>query len=98
MGIPTSSGSLYRLFVFAHGRKHMASCIPFADEEPFAQRVKTLADDELLEIWEETQQIENMICAELHADFSLAPDYEKVIVEELTLRSSRRINTRPEAK
>ena len=76
----------------------MASCIPFADEEPFAQRVKTLADDELLEIWEETQQIENMICAELHADFSLAPDYEKVIVEELTQRSSRRINTRPEAK
>lgn len=70
----------------------MASCIPFADEEPFTERVKTLADDELLEIWEETQQIENLLSAELNADFSIAPDYEKVIVEELRLRHSRRIN------
>ena len=70
----------------------MASCIHFADEEPFIERVKSLADDELLEIWEETQQIENMLCAELHADFSIAPDYEKVIVEELRLRHSRRIS------
>lgn len=29
----------------------MGSCIPFIDEQPFAERVKTLADDELLEIW-----------------------------------------------
>ena len=69
----------------------MGSCIPFADDEPFAQRVKTLADDELLEIWEETQQIESMLCSSLNSDLSIAPDYEKVIVEELFMRSSRRM-------
>ena len=33
----------------------MGSYIPFADDQPFALKVKTLADEELLEIWEETQ-------------------------------------------
>ena len=30
----------------------MGSCIPFIDEQPFAERVKTMADDELLENWD----------------------------------------------
>lgn len=68
----------------------MGTCIPFSDEEPFTERIKTLEDDELLEIWEETQQIESLLCSELQADVSIAPDYEKVIVEELRLRSGRR--------
>ena len=70
----------------------MGSCIPFIDEQPFAERVKTMADDELLEIWEETQQLESILCSALHTDLALAPDYEKVIVDELFLRSSRRVN------
>lgn len=69
----------------------MGSCMPFCDEEPFAQRVKSLADDELLEIWEETQQIESLLSTEMQADLSIAPDYEKAIVEELRLRSSRKL-------
>ena len=68
----------------------MGSCMPFPDEKPFAERVKNLAEDELLEIWEETQQIECMISAELHTEITIAPDYERLIVEELRLRSSRR--------
>lgn len=76
----------------------MGSCIPFSDEEPFAERVKSLADDELLEIWEETQQIENLLCTEMNAGFSIAPDYEKVIVEELCLRSSRKLRVPRAAK
>lgn len=76
----------------------MGSCIPFIDEQPFAERVKTMADDELLEIWEETQQLEGMLCSALHADLTLAPDYEKVIVEELFLRSSRRVRQEPLGK
>ena len=76
----------------------MGSCIPFSDEEPFAERVKSLADDELLEIWEETQQIENLLCTEMNEDFSIAPDYEKVIVEELRLRSSRKLRVPRAAK
>ena len=53
----------------------MGSCIPFIDEQPFEERVKSLADDELLEIWEETQQLESMLCSALHTDLALAPDY-----------------------
>lgn len=68
----------------------MGSCMPFPDEKPFAERVKNLAEDELLEIWEGTQQIECMISAELHTEITIAPDYERLIVEELRLRSSRR--------
>lgn len=69
----------------------MGSYIPFFDEQPFAERVKTMADDRLLEIWEETQQLEGMLCNALDTDLALAPDYEKVIVAELSLRSSRRV-------
>lgn len=76
----------------------MGSCIPFIDEQPFAERVKTMADDELLEIWEETQQLESMLSNALHTDLALAPDYEKVIVEELFLRSSRRVRQQPMGK
>ena len=76
----------------------MGSCIPFIDEQPFAESVKTMADDELLEIWEETQQLESMLCNALHTDLALAPDYEKVIVEELFLRSSRRVRQQPLGK
>ena len=76
----------------------MGSCIPFIDEQPFAERVKTMADDELLEIWEETQQLDSMLCNALHTDLALAPDYEKVIVEELFLRSSRRVRQQPLGK
>ena len=76
----------------------MGSCIPFIDEQPFAERVKTMADDELLEIWEETQQLESMLCNALHTDLALTPDYEKVIVEELFLRSSRRVRQQPLGK
>ena len=70
----------------------MGSCIPFIDEQPFAERVKTLADDELLGNRNKNKQIESMLCSALHTDLALAPDYEKVIVEELFLRSSRRVN------
>ncbi|MBQ9407310.1 MAG: hypothetical protein IJU37_11325 [Desulfovibrio sp.] len=76
----------------------MGSCIPFADDEPFSQRVKSLADDELLEIWEETQQLEHILSKALHADLEISPEYEKAIVEELFLRSGRRLSTPPTAK
>ena len=69
----------------------MGSYIPFADDQPFALKVKTLADEELLEIWEETQQIEGLIRKELHTDMTLTPEYEQVIVAELSLRSGRRL-------
>ena len=70
----------------------MGSCIPFQDEESFDQRVKSLADDELLEIWAETQQIEQLLSSQLEAELTLAPEYEQAIVAELSLRSCRRLS------
>ena len=67
----------------------MARSTPFPDDMPFSQRVKSLADEELLEIWEETQQVELMLNREMRAAISLAPEYERAIVEELRLRSTR---------
>lgn len=67
----------------------MGQATPFPDDMPFSQRVKSLADEELLEIWEETQQVEQMLNREMRAALSLAPEYERAIVEELRLRSTR---------
>ena len=67
----------------------MAQSTPFRDDMPFSQRVKSLADEELLEIWEETQQVEQLLNKEMRTAISLAPEYERAIVEELRLRSTR---------
>ena len=45
----------------------MGSCQPFKDDAPFADKVKTLEDDELLEIWEETQQLAGLISQQIKA-------------------------------
>ena len=67
----------------------MGSCPPFVDDEPFDKRVKTLADNELLEIWEETQQLEDLLRTQMQTDLAMAPEYERLIVSELQLRSNR---------
>lgn len=72
----------------------MASATPFPDDMPFSQRVKSLADEELLEIWVETQQLEGILSRETGASLPLAPEYERAIVEELCLRSTRHLAER----
>lgn len=67
----------------------MGSCQPFVVDEPFDKRVKTLADNELLEIWEETQQLEDLLRTQMQTDLAMAPEYERLIVSELQLRSNR---------
>ena len=67
----------------------MGSCQPFVDDEPIDKRVKTLADNELLEIWEETQQLEDLLRTQMQTDLAMAPEYERLIVSELQLRSNR---------
>ncbi|MDR1777657.1 MAG: hypothetical protein LBR31_07515 [Desulfovibrio sp.] len=64
----------------------MGSCVPFDDEISFPERIKTLSDEELMEIWEETQRIERIFSTELHLGVSFVMDYEDAIVTELSLR------------
>lgn len=68
----------------------MASRIPFSEDLPFSSRLKSLADDELLDFWEETQQLERMLREEWDAELELAPEYERLIVQELQLRVGKR--------
>ncbi len=68
----------------------MATRDAFIEDVPFAIRLKSLADDELLDIWEETQEIERVLREEWGAELEFAIDYEKSIVQELQLRYSGR--------
>ena len=68
----------------------MATRTAFAEEQPFSDRIKSLADDELLDIWEETQNLEYMLRQEWDTELELAPEYERLIVQELQLRLGRR--------
>lgn len=64
----------------------MARRIPFSDDLPFEQRIKSLADDELLDIWVETQELERVLREEWDAELELAPEYERMILHELQVR------------
>ena len=68
----------------------MATRIPFSEDQSFAVRLKSLADDELLDIWAETQELERLLREEWDAELELAPEYERLIVQELQLRQGKK--------
>lgn len=65
--------------------------MPFSDDQPFEEKVKCLADEELLEIWAESQQLEGMLNASLPEGSFIAPNLEKAIVDELFTRTGRKL-------
>jgi hypothetical protein len=68
----------------------MGERLPFSENLSFAKQIKSLADDELLDIWEETQRLEHIMLAEWDSAFELAPEYERLIVLELQYRMGMR--------
>ena len=68
----------------------MGERLPLSENLSFAKQIKSLADDELLDIWEETQRLEHIMLAEWDAAFELAPEYERLIVLELQYRTGMR--------
>lgn len=68
----------------------MATRVAFPEDEPFSVRLKSLADDELLDVWEETQELERILREEWNTELELAPEYERLIVQELQLRANRK--------
>lgn len=63
----------------------------FSDDLTFEDQVKSLADEELLDFWEETQQLARVFDQEATPDLNgFNPEYEKIILQELQVRSSRR--------
>ena len=60
------------------------------DETPLLLQLKALNDAELLDFWEETQQVEHAMLCMMDHESLLAPDYERLILMELQLRSCQR--------
>jgi len=74
-------------------------------EESFTleEQIKSLGDDELLDFWEETQHLTRVmstaqglladpaseLTAEAPGDERMSPEYERLILQELQVRSSR---------
>lgn len=75
----------------------MGTLSPFDEDEPFEEKVKCLADEELLEIWAESQQMENLLNSQSSDSFFLDPSYEKTILMELYLRAGRKLISTPRA-
>ncbi len=64
----------------------MATRTVFTEDIPFSLRLKSLTNDELLDIWAETQELERVLREEWGADVELAFEYEKYIILELRTR------------
>ncbi|WP_320175550.1 hypothetical protein [Maridesulfovibrio sp.] len=51
-------------------------------------QIKSLANEELLDFWEETQFLAKMLDQDNQEDIPYSPEYERLILQELQLRSS----------
>ncbi len=65
----------------------MANRFYFANDLPFELRIKSLADDELLDIWEETQSIDRVIKDDWASELIMPQEFEQLIVSELQYRN-----------
>ncbi|QJB57812.1 hypothetical protein [Pseudodesulfovibrio sp. zrk46] len=65
----------------------MGQYAAFGDTPSLIDQVKILADDELLDFWEETQQLAKMLDQQQEVDFDYNPEYERVILQELQFRT-----------
>ncbi len=68
----------------------MGQFLPDAGQFPLEDQIKNLGDDELLDFWEETQYLERLLEEEENDDTDHSMEYERVILQELMLRSCRR--------
>jgi len=66
------------------------------DSFTLEEQIKSLGDDELLDFWEETQHLTRLMAAadplgpdEIPSDERMHPEYERLILQELQVRSSR---------
>ena len=66
----------------------MAASDPFSDDQPFSERIKAMPVEDLLDVWEETQQLGLVLRRELRVELEIVPEYEKMILFELQRRSN----------
>jgi len=64
----------------------MGQYASFDVNDTLEEQVKNLADEELLDFWQETQQLAKMLDEQKPTDVEYNPEYERVILQELKLR------------
>lgn len=69
----------------------MGCLVPFREDQSLEEKFKALADEELLEIWEESQQLEVLISSGFPGAAVVGPEFEKAIIAELSVRASRKL-------
>lgn len=65
----------------------MASCTPFKEEDSFAERIRSLNDEDLLDVWTESQKVLSLLNATPNLAICVSTDYEGIIVSEMTRRA-----------
>lgn len=68
----------------------MGQFLPSNDQFPLEDQIKNLGDDELLDFWEETQYLDRLLEDDKGSEVEHSVEYERVILQELMLRSCRR--------
>lgn len=68
----------------------MGQFLPSNDQFPLEDQIKNLGDDELLDFWEETQYLDRLLEDDKGPEVEHSVEYERVILQELMLRSCRR--------
>ncbi|NDV27994.1 hypothetical protein [Desulfovibrio sp. JC010] len=58
------------------------------DNITLEDQIKSLANEELLDFWEETQFLAKMLEQDNQENIQYSPEYERLILQELQLRSS----------
>jgi hypothetical protein len=67
----------------------MAQFYPALANIPLEEQLKSLEDDELLDIWEESHELDKLLERENRSS-SPSLEYERLIVQELQLRNCKR--------
>lgn len=60
------------------------------DNYPLEEQIKTLGDEELLDFWEETQHLDRFLEEEAGFRDESNLEYERIILQELRIRSCLR--------
>lgn len=68
----------------------MAQLSSFPEDIPLSLQISTLGDNELLDFWEETQALSRFLEENNAPQAALPPDCERLILQELQLRSCKR--------
>lgn len=73
----------------------MGQYVSRADAYPLEDQLKSLGDDELLDFWEESQLLDPFLLEDDSSGDLSDPQYERLILRELLVRSCRKRFARP---